>query len=144
MVKISPTSPTNCPNSVLKNMDVESEEYKKHLAETGHKLAKLTISTEAATSDVFIELFTGQVPNTVEKFLENCKKGYVGLSFERVLRGGFVQTGKVEGGEVFPDESFSVPFEGYTVGMSNEGAHTNSGQVSSLASVRCWWCLASL
>jgi hypothetical protein len=111
-------------------MDVQSEDYKAHLASTGHKLVKLTITAGDLTSDVYIELFTGQVPNTVGKFIENCSKGYAGLSFERVLRGGFIQTGKVEGGEVFPDESFSVPFEEYTVGMSNEGPHTNSGQVS--------------
>ncbi|GMI47207.1 hypothetical protein TrCOL_g5662 [Triparma columacea] len=109
-------------------MDVQSEDYKAHLASTGHKLVKLTITAGDLTSDVYIELFTGQVPNTVGKFIENCSKGYAGLSFERVLRGGFIQTGKVEGGEVFPDESFSVPFEEYTVGMSNEGPHTNSGQ----------------
>mmetsp|Transcript_19870 Transcript_19870/g.41474 ORF Transcript_19870/g.41474 Transcript_19870/m.41474 type:complete len:165 (-) Transcript_19870:53-547(-) len=110
-------------------VDVDGDEYKAHLAATGHKLAKLTISTAEKTADIHIELFTDLVPDTCNKFLSLCGNGYAGLNFERVLRGGFIQTGKLEGAEVFPDESFAVPYsEGYTVGMSNEGAHTNSGQ----------------
>jgi len=114
-------------------VDVTSDEYKKYLSETGHKVAKCSVTIGEKTSDIYIELLNSTVPNTCAKFLELCGSSYTGLSFERVLRGGFVQTGKPDVVEVFPDESFSVPYEmGYMVGMSNDGPHTNSGQVSAV------------
>ena len=113
-------------------VDVDSPEYRSYLTSTGHSLAKMTITTDSTTADVYVELHTSIVPSTCATFLASLTGGkYDNVPFDRVVPGGWVSTGSAEPDiDSFPDESFGVTFDSaYTIALCNEGPHTNKTKV---------------
>ncbi|GAB3481127.1 peptidylprolyl isomerase [Marinomonas epiphytica] len=73
---------------------------------------EVTISTDKG--DIRVELFTEQVPATVDNFLRYVDEGfYSGTIFHRVIRGFMVQGGGFDKNMSRKTTHNSVPYEGY-------------------------------
>lgn len=90
--------------------------------------------------DIFLKLFPGKTPKTVENFVTHAKNGYYdGVLFHRVIRGFMIQTGDPlgngTGGESIWGHDFEDEFDpglkhdqAYTLSMANAGPNTNGSQ----------------
>lgn len=76
---------------------------------------------------IILELFTDVCPKTCDRFVQ---LDYRDCEFHRVVSGGWIQTGRIDGVEPLPDESFSVKFDRPgIVAVANSGRpHTNGSQ----------------
>ena len=94
-------------------------------AESGHALpqVKITVLRGTEHSDVEIELFEDDAPNTVANFIELCeKKFYDGLKFHDVIAGRWVQTGDPTGtGRGGPNYRFAHEINAEALGLDKIG-----------------------
>lgn len=105
------------------------------VAQKGDSNVKVKIETTEGT--IVGELYSQEVPKTVENFTTLAKKGfYDGIVFHRVIPNFMIQTGDPTGtgmggpGYKFPDE-FSPKLRHDQAGifsMANSGANTNGSQ----------------
>ena len=95
------------------------------------------IKIETTMGDIKADLYSGEVPRTVENFVKLAKQGfYDGIIFHRVIADFMIQTGDPEGngtggpGYTFADE-FSPKLRHDKPGvlsMANSGPNTNGSQ----------------
>ncbi|MFC1967089.1 peptidylprolyl isomerase [Chloroflexota bacterium] len=85
--------------------------------------------------DLVLELFAGDVPNTVNNFVFLAREGfYDGTTFHRVIPGFMAQGGDPTGtGRGGPGYRFADEFTGHTheagvISMANAGPNTNGSQ----------------
>lgn len=96
---------------------------------------KYTAIMETEKGNLVIELFTADVPKTVNNFVFLAREGYYdGTTFHRVLPGFMVQGGDPTGtgrggpGYRFEDEFTSHLHEAGALSMANAGPNTNGSQ----------------
>ena len=101
----------------------------------GEGIVKIKIET--TMGDIYADLYTKQVPKTVENFVTLAKKGfYDGIIFHRVIPGFMIQTGDPTGtGMGGPGYSFADEFspdlkhdKPGAISMANSGPDTNGSQ----------------
>ena len=105
------------------------------------------IRIETTLGDIEAELFSKDVPNTVDNFVKLAKKGYYdGIIFHRVIPNFMVQTGDPTGtgrggpGYAFNDE-FSPKLKHDKPGvfsMANAGPNSNGSQFFITAAATTW------
>jgi len=90
--------------------------------------------------DIHIQLFSSQVPKTIENFVGHSKSGYYdNVTFHRVIKGFMLQTGDPLGDGTGGESIWGGEFEDefvpglrhdrpFTVSMANAGPNTNGSQ----------------
>ena len=107
----------------------------------------INIRIETTLGDIEAQLFSEDVPNTVNNFVTLAKKGYYdGIVFHRVIPNFMVQTGDPTGtgrggpGYTFKDE-FSSKLKHSKAGifsMANAGPNTNGSQFFITVAPTAW------
>ncbi|GAX12988.1 peptidylprolyl isomerase domain and WD repeat-containing protein 1 [Fistulifera solaris] len=100
--------------------------------------------------DIHIELFSKQVPKTIENFVGHARSGYYdNVIFHRVIKGFMLQTGDPLGDGTGGESIWGGEFEDefvpglrhdrpFTVSMANAGPNTNGSQFF-ITTVPCPW-----
>lgn len=99
-----------------------------------------TATIHTAVGDILINLFSKDVPKTVENFCVHAKNGYYNSHiFHRVIKGFMIQTGDPTGTGTGGESIWGGEFEDefrtnlkhdrpYTLSMANAGPNTNGSQ----------------
>ncbi|MBI2617469.1 peptidylprolyl isomerase [Candidatus Gottesmanbacteria bacterium] len=96
---------------------------------------KYTAEVTTSKGSFEIQLFTDEVPQTVNNFVFLSRDGfYTNTIFHRIMKGFMIQGGDPEGngtggpGYTFPDEKINRDYTRGIVAMANHGPNTNGSQ----------------
>lgn len=96
---------------------------------------KYTATMHTTKGDIVLDLFTSEVPKTVNNFVFLARDGfYNGVKFHRIMKGFMIQSGDPKGdgtggpGYRFADEPVTRSYVAGTIAMANSGANTNGSQ----------------